>query len=132
MAACSAITKSGAKCKALPIRGEEYCRGHHPDYEEQRRHLGAKGGRRGGRGRPMHETRDIKALLEDLTDRVLEGELLTSQAAVANQLINTRLRAIETERKIKETEELESRIEALELRSFSSATTQKGARRWPR
>jgi hypothetical protein len=51
---------------------------------------------------------------EDLTGRVLSGELATGQAAVANQLINTRLRAIEAERKIKETEELATRLEALE------------------
>jgi len=40
--------------------------------------------------------------------------LETGPAAVANQLINTRLRAIEIERKIKEAEELEARLEALE------------------
>jgi len=43
---------------------------------------------------------------------------------VANQLINTRLRAIELERKIKETDELEARIEALEQ-------PQQGGSRWP-
>jgi hypothetical protein len=53
-------------------------------------------------------------LLEDLTEQVLSGELPTGAAAVENQLINTRLRAIETERKVKETEELEERMEALE------------------
>jgi hypothetical protein len=42
---------------------------------------------------------------------------------VANQLINTRLRAIELERKIKETDELEARIEALEQ-------PQQGGRQW--
>jgi hypothetical protein len=52
--------------------------------------------------------------LEDLTERVLSGELQTGPAAVANQLVNTRLRAIEQERRIKETEELEERMEALE------------------
>ena len=31
-----------------------------------------------------------------------------------NQILNTRLRALELERKIKETEELEGRLEALE------------------
>jgi methylphosphotriester-DNA--protein-cysteine methyltransferase len=44
-------------------------------------------------------------------------------AAVANQLINTRLRAIEQERKPRETEDLEARIEALER-------SQEGGRRW--
>jgi hypothetical protein len=33
---------------------------------------------------------------------------------VANQLINTRLRAIEVERKIREAEEIEERLTALE------------------
>jgi len=42
---------------------------------------------------------------------------------VANQLINTRLRAIELERKIKENDELEARIEALEL-------PKEGGRQW--
>jgi hypothetical protein len=54
---------------------------------------------------------------------VLSGDLETGRAAVANQLINTRLRAIEQERKIRETEDLEARIEALER-----AQGQKGAK----
>ena len=61
-----------------------------------------------------------------LTERVLSGELLPGPAAVANQLINTRLRAIEQERKNKETEDLEARVEALER---ASGAQQKGARR---
>jgi hypothetical protein len=55
---------------------------------------------------------------------VLAGDLETGRAAVANQLINTRLRAVELERKIRETEELEARIEALEQ-------LQEGGSRWP-
>jgi hypothetical protein len=45
---------------------------------------------------------------------VLRLELGSGVGAVANQLINTRLRAIELERRIKETEELEARLEDLE------------------
>jgi hypothetical protein len=52
--------------------------------------------------------------------------LETGPAAVANQLINTRLRAIEQERKIRETEELEARIEALERAQES----RRGGRQW--
>ena len=69
-------------------------------------------------------------MLKDLTERVLGQEgsepLQTGQAAVANQLISTRLRATEQERKIKETEDLEARIDALEL----ARARQKGARSW--
>ena len=53
------------------------------------------------------------------------------RAAVANQLINTRLRAIEQERKIKEAEDLEARIEALEVKA-SLGQPMKGARQWQR
>jgi hypothetical protein len=45
---------------------------------------------------------------------VLSGAQLPGPAAVANQLINTRLRAIEQERKVKKTDELEARLEQLE------------------
>lgn len=127
MAKCAAITNSGAQCKGIPMDGSEWCYVHHPDTREERRRSGSKGGKRGGRGRPLQETKDIKALLEDLTDRVLEGELPTSVVSVANQVINTRLRAIELERKVKETEELEERIQRLEM-----SATPKGARQWQR
>jgi len=60
---------------------------------------------------------------------VLAGDLETGRAAVANQLINTRLRALEQERKNKETEDLETRIEALESKQPTMHPT-KGVRRW--
>jgi hypothetical protein len=83
---------------------------------------------RAARSKPNRELRDVKVLCEDLTDRVLAGSLLPGSAAVANQLINTRLRAIEQERKNRETEDLEARIEALER----THEREKGARPWRR
>jgi|SRR5215210_5613342 hypothetical protein len=114
MGRCAGITAAGSRCKAEAMPEEEWCWNHHPDYEQARRRRASKGGKRGGRGRPQRETEAIKALLEELTERVLSGELETGPAAVANQLINTRLRAIEQERKMRELEELEERLEALE------------------
>ena len=131
MARCAGITAAGDRCKAEAMPEAEWCWNHHPDYEQARRRRASKGGRRGGRGRPQHDTEAIKALLEDLTERVLTGELQTGPAAVANQLINTRLRTIEQERKIKETEDLEARIEALEAKA-SLGQPMKGASRWQR
>jgi hypothetical protein len=123
MARCSGIRADGGRCGAQAIRTSEYCVNHHSDYEEARRRRNSKGGKRGGRGRPQTELSGLKAQLQDLTERVLSGDLETGRAAVANQLINTRLRAIELERKIKETDELEARIEALEQ-------PQEGGRKW--
>ena len=108
----------------------EWCWSHHPDHAEERRRRASKGGKRGGRGRADHELTAIKELLEDLTNRVLKAEsvepLETGPAAVANQLINTRLHAVEQERRNKETEDLESRIEALER----AHEREKGVRPW--
>ena len=44
---------------------------------------------------------------------------------VVNQILNTRARLIELERKVKETEELEARLDALER-----AAEERGGREW--
>ena len=131
MARCAAIKPSGERCKVEAIPDAEWCWSHHPDHAEERRRRAARGGRAGGRGRTNHELTAIKDLLEDLTNRVLQTEgyapLSRGAAAVANQLLNTRLRAVEQERRNKESEDLEARIEALER---ASGTGQRGVRPW--
>jgi hypothetical protein len=52
--------------------------------------------------------------MRDLVAGVLDGEVETSRAAVANQIYNTLIRAIEQERKNLETGELAERLEAME------------------
>jgi hypothetical protein len=125
MARCPAIKATGERCKADAIPGAGWCFSHDLARAAERRSNASKGGKRGGRGRGSGELAEIKTLLTDLTNRVLGKEdsdpLGTGAAAVANQLNQTRLRAIEIERKIKETDELEERIEQLE---------QKGGERW--
>ena len=107
---CTATKRDGSPC-TLPANGPQgLCWAHDPKNAERRR----KGASRGGKAKANRELPQIKTLLEDLTERVLSGELQTGPAAVANQLINTRLRAVELERKIKETEELEERLARLE------------------
>ncbi len=96
------------------MKGYETCYGHRPDLAEERKRNASRGGKRGGRGRGRGEITEIKDLLKDLTERVLVGDLLPGPAIVVNQLQNTRLRAVEQARKVKETESLEERIEELE------------------
>jgi len=122
---CEATKRNGEPC-TLPANGQKgLCGAHDPKNAERRR----KGATRGGRAKASRELPSIKTLLEDLTERVLSGELETGRAAVAIQLINTRLRAIEQERKNKETEELAERVEELERR-LSVNQRQKGRRAW--
>jgi hypothetical protein len=56
----------------------------------------------------------VKAQLQELTDRVLSGDMHRADAAVCGQLLNVKLRALEQERRWREIEELEGRLEALE------------------
>jgi hypothetical protein len=118
MGFCAAIKPDGARCKARAMQGSQWCFNHHPDHSQERRRNASKGGMHGGRGRPAKSgaegLKDIKDLLKRLTDDVLSGEVERATAIAANQLLNTALRAIELERRWKEIEDLEGRLEALE------------------
>ncbi len=96
------------------MKGYETCYGHRPDLAEERKRNAAKGGRSGGRGRGSGELTSIKARLAEMLDTVLSGAVPTAPYAVGNQILNTLLRAIELERKVRELDELEARLEALE------------------
>ena len=118
MGRCSATKPDGIRCTARAMKGSEWCFNHHPDNAEERRRNASKAGRRGGRGRPakagVEGLQDIKNLLADLTASVLSRDTERATAIAANQLLNTSLRAVELERRWKEIEELEGRLEALE------------------
>jgi hypothetical protein len=96
------------------MRGEQWCYVHHPDLADRRAANSRRGGRRGGRGRPASDIAGVKAQLQEMADKVLSGELDRADAAVAGQLLNIKLRCLETERKVLETVELEERLAALE------------------
>ncbi len=114
MAACGYIKPDGTRCKALPMKGEGYCYAHHPDLEDKRRAASSKGGKRGGRGRGNGDIKDVKAWLLKLASDVEAGKLEAKDGAVVSQILNVFLRSVEVERKLKEAEELEERLEALE------------------
>ncbi len=126
MAKCTAITRAGSRCQGVPIDGSGLCHAHHPDRAQARKQAGYKGGKRGGRGRPLSEVSRIQARLEELAEAVLTSGVGRAEAAVAGQLYNYALRAIQVGLKAKEVEELEQRVEQLE-----AAAVQKGvSRQW--
>jgi hypothetical protein len=114
MALCSGIKADGGRCKAQAIRGSAYCVGHDPDQAEARRRRASKGGKRGGRGRPVAELGALRDENAAIRRQLLEGELQPNVAAVAVQSINTDIRAVGAALKAKEQEELTERLEALE------------------
>jgi hypothetical protein len=95
---CSATTKAGTPCQR-PAQGDSpFCIGHDPDKAAERRRMAS----RGGRGKINRETRAIKSLMDELTVKVLAGEVepAVSHAVVALQ--NIKLRSIEIERRLDE------------------------------
>jgi hypothetical protein len=123
MARCSGIRADGERCGAQAIRDQEFCIAHHPDYAGARRRRNSKGGKRGGRGRPMVDLAQIKGRLHDLVEDVLEGRTDRSDAAVVGQLLNTYIRAVSVELKAREQLELVERLEALEQGIEQSRST---------
>jgi hypothetical protein len=121
---CSYLKPDGTRCRAQPMRSEQWCYVHHPDLADRRQAASRKGGHRGGRGRPLAELADVKRRLRKLADDVMAGEADRGDAAVAGQLLGTYIRAVSVEVKLKEVLEMEARIEALEQ-------PQEGGSRWP-
>jgi hypothetical protein len=121
MPQCAGYKRDGSQCTATVEPPQQYCWWHDPANADQRCRAASKA----AKSKPNREIREIKDLCKDLTDRVLSFTLPAGAAAVANQLINTRLRAIEQERKIRELEEVIERVERLETIQRNS-----GGRRW--
>jgi hypothetical protein len=129
MSVCSGIRADGGRCQAQAMRNSEWCINHHPDQAEVRRRRASKGGRRGGRGRPIAELGALRDENADIRRRLLEGELLPNVAAVAVQSLNTDIRAVGATLKAREQEELAERVGELERR-LSVNQRQKGRRAW--
>ncbi len=119
MARCAGIKRDGGRCAAI-VDGS-FCYQHDPARAEERRRAAS----RAGKSKPSRELASVKRQLQELADGVLDGGVDRAAAAVVGQLLNVLLRAVELGRKIKETEELEDRIEQLER-----AQEQRGGKRW--
>jgi hypothetical protein len=126
MARCAGITAAGSRCKAEAMPREEWCWNPHPDHEQARRRRASKGGKRGGRGRPVAELAALRDENTDIRRRLLDGEVAPNVAAVAIQSINTDIRAVGVALKAREQEELVERLEALE----GALEQNRGGNRW--
>jgi hypothetical protein len=129
MSICSGIRADGGRCNAQAMRNSEWCINHHPDQAEVRRRRAAKGGKRGGRGRPVSELARLQSRFEELADKVLSGEVERGVGAVAGQLLHGARACIRDGLVAKEHEELVERLENLEREALETKTGN-GGRRW--
>jgi len=98
MAGCRATKANGEPCKGTLWGDGGYCWHHDPRNSSQVR----RNALRGGRGKTNPQTRAVKNLMDELTAKVLSGDVepAVSHAVVALQ--NIKLRAIEIERRLDE------------------------------
>ena len=110
---CAGTTKYGRPCPNAPQPDNDVCWHHDPELAE-RRSRNARAGGRAVHSPVTLEIQELKDELRSLIRKVKEGTMASGPASVITQLSNVLLRAIETERKIRETEDLEERLAALE------------------
>ena len=107
---CSGITRQGGRCTRHAEGPNGLCWLHDPTRAEDRRRAASKV----GKSKPNRELLDIKSRLVQLSEDVLEGAVKRADAAVAGQLLNYVTRVVSVEIKVRETEEMEARLEELE------------------
>jgi len=132
LSVCTAITGSGTRCRGVAIDSSGLCHAHHPDRAAARSRAARKGGKRGGRGRPVAELAALRCENADIRRRLLEGGeggLAPNVAAVAIQSLNTDIRAVVAALKAREVEEFEARLEELET-FFEGQQARQGGGRW--
>src|SRR5215217_5795535 len=110
MPRCSHTYADSSQCRRIVSAEQEYCYSHDPSRASERKRNAARGGKAKARG----ELGRVEARLQALADMVEEGQMNRADAAVISQIWGTYLRAISTEMKLKETLELQERLEALE------------------
>ena len=113
MPRCAGKKGDGTPCERIVRASRVYCYAHDPVYAEDRKSAASKAARSPAKSRSTTEIREIKRRLSDLYAAVLEGRAERAAAAVANQIANTQLRAIELERRVREQDELEERLDEL-------------------
>lgn len=129
MNVCTAITGSGTRCRGVAIDSSGLCHAHHPDRAEARSRAASKGGKRGGRGRPVAELATLRDDNADIRRRLLSDDLAPNVASVAVQSLNADARLIATALKAREMEDFEARLEELES-FYEQQRASQGGGRW--
>ena len=110
MPRCSGHKPDGTSCERIVSASQSYCYAHDPARAAERRRNASRAGKSTG----SREIRDLKRRISDVVDAVLDGTQDRGRAAVAIQGFNSLRGVLELERKVREVDELEARIEELE------------------
>jgi hypothetical protein len=109
MPRCVGSKPDNSPCERVVKASLTYCFAHDPARKEARHRNASKA----ARSKPGREIKDLKVQLESLANDVLNESVEPKVGAVVNQILNTRARLIEVDRKLRETEELAREMESL-------------------
>jgi hypothetical protein len=113
--ACQSTTQYGRPCQKPTQPGRDVCWSHDPD-NAARRVRNARAGGVAAHSPGTLEIAELKDELKALARDVKEGRVTPAIGTVLNQICNTIIRAVEQERKVRELDDLEARLAALEGR----------------
>ena len=123
MARCAGHKPDETPCERIVSASQRYCYSHDPGRAEARSRSASKA----ARSKTDVEIGTIKRRLKQVAEGVLDGSVDKGRGSVAFQGYGVLIRAIEVERKIRETEELEERLAALET---AQEERKRGNREW--
>jgi hypothetical protein len=109
MPQCAGIKRDGGRCTTIVNPPLTYCYQHDPERAEERSRNNARAAKGGTK-----EIRTLKRKIQETVEGVLDGSVDRSKGAVAIQGYNAWRAVLELERKVRELDELEERIAALE------------------
>ena len=110
MPRCAGKKGDGTPCERIVGASPGLCYAHDPAFAENRRRAASKA----ARSKPNRELVVVKGQLRAVADGVLSGAVEPKRGAVAVQALSALTRAIEQERKIRDQDELEERLDQLE------------------
>ena len=113
-AICAGFKKSGERCNATVEPPQTYCWWHDPQNADQRSRAASKAATARHK---VPELVEVKAKLRTIADDVLSGRLEKGRGSIVAQILGVYTRVVEVERKVRETDELEARLEELEQQS---------------
>ena len=114
---CRGTKQGGERCSASVEPPQEYCWWHDPANADKRRRAAS----RGGKGKANVEVRTVKEELKATIASVKDGSLDRNAGAVAIQGYRALQGYLELERRILETDELQTEIESLKREYGHSA-----------
>ena len=110
---CSGFKRNGERCTATVEPPQTHCWWHDPANANQR----SRAASRAARSKGNQELAAVRRQLQGIADRCLSGNLEPKRATAAVQALQALIRAHEVERRVKELEEVEEQLAALETRA---------------